>query len=412
MPGNAYITSSVVRNLVRLDHLIGTQTENTKLISRAMTYLGKEIAKEVIALKKHDAKKNKAMPSNLAMDYLYLQALRGEKLTASEQADVTYLMNLLNDHSKTLTIYGKANLAVAYGMMKEGGNKQKAQELLESVIQHSVATEDMGRYFDTPKAYYSWRSYKIPTETAAIEALLAVRPNAEQTVAEMRQWLLNEKRTQLWDTPINTTSAIYAFLNGNLSSLDEVEQPAKITLDGKTFFTSGEKKGYFKATEKGRYNKLVFEKKSEGMSFGAVYTEAMQNVADVEIVDDNQLKVTREIIDANGNPITDLTVGQRVKVRITVTAGRDYDFVEVIDNRAACLEPANQISGYRWGYYTTSGDKKTGYYFNMMPKGKHVIESEYFVDRAGTYQSGLIIARCAYAPEFSARDKAIILKTK
>ena len=412
MPGNAYITSSVVRNLVRLDHLIGTQPENTKLISRAMTYLGKEIAKEVIALKKHDAKKNKAMPSNLAMDYLYLQALRGEKLTASEQADVTYLMNLLNDQSKNLTIYGKANLAVAYGMMKEGGNKQKAKELLESVIQHSVATEDMGRYFDTPKAYYSWRSYKIPTETAAIEALLAVRPNAEQTVAEMRQWLLNEKRTQLWDTPINTTSAIYAFLNGNLSSLDEVEQPAKITLDGKTFFTSGEKKGYFKATEKGRYNKLVFEKKSEGMSFGAVYTEAMQNVADVEMVDDNQLKVTREIIDANGNPITDLTVGQRVKVRITVTAGRDYDFVEVIDNRAACLEPANQMSGYRWGYYTTSGDKKTGYYFNMMPKGKHVIESEYFVDRAGTYQSGLIIARCAYAPEFSARDKAIILKTK
>lgn len=413
MPGSAYITSSVVRNLIRLNHLIGNQEEYTKLISSAMSYLGKEIAKEIRQLKNDDAKKNNIMPSNLAMDYLYLQALRGAKLTTSEQSDITYLMNLLNDRSKSLTIYGKANLAVAYGMMKQGlGNKQKAKELLESVIQYSVSTEEMGRYFDTPKAYYSWRSYKIPIETAAIEALQILRPNDSQAIAEMRQWLLNEKRTQLWDTPINTTSAIYAFLNGNLISLNDVEQPAKIKLDGKTFFTSGEKKGYFKATEKGRYNKLVFDKQSEGMSFGAVYTEAMQNVADVETVDNNQLKVTRELLDANGKPITYFVVGQRVKVRITITAGRDYDFVEVTDNRAACLEPVNQLFGYRWGYYTTSGDKKTGYYFNMMPKGKHVIETEYYIDRAGSYQSGLVVARCAYAPEFSAIDKAIILNTK
>jgi len=413
MPGSCYMTESVVRNLVRLDHLLGTQSENNEIITKAMNFLAKEISKEVVELKKSDKnnKKNR-MPSELAMDYLYLQALREGTLTKNQRTDVEYLMSLLEKKSKELTIYGKSNLAVAFALMKDGGDKKKAQELMESAIQYSVSTEEMGRYFDTPKAHYSWCSYKIPTETAAIEALLAVRPEDTITVSEMRQWLLNEKRTQQWDTPISTTSAIYAFLNGNIDTLDDVAEPAKVKMDNKIFFTSGEKKGYFKTTEKGRYNTLTIDKTSTGMSWGAVYTQAMQKVSDVEVSDENQLKITREILTAEGKDAKEFKIGDKVKVRLTITAGRDYDFVEVVDNRAACLEPVNQISGYRWGYYTCPGDQKTSYYFNMLPKGKHVIETEYFVDRTGTYQSGLAIARCAYAPEFSARDKAITLITK
>jgi len=413
MPGSVYITSSVARNLVRLDHLLGAQSENAELINKAMNYLATYVAKEVVELKKYDKKTAKhLMPSEMAMDYLYLQALRGATLNKSQRENVVYLMSLLENHSKELTIYGKSNLAVAFALMKDGGDKKKAQELMESAVQYSVATEEMGRYFDTPKAHYSWRSYKIPTETAAIEALLAVRPNDAITVAEMRQWLLNEKRTQQWDTPINTTSAIYAFLNGNLESLNDVSEPAKISLDNKTFTTSGEKKGYFKTTEKGHFNTLTIDKTATGMSWGAVFTLAMQKVSDVEMVDDNQLKVTREILDDNGKSATDMKIGDKVTVRITITAGRDYDFVEVVDNRAACLEPVNQISGYHWGYYSAPGDNKTSYYFNLLSKGKHTIETEYVVDRAGSYQSGLITATCSYAPEFSARDKAITLNTK
>lgn len=413
MPGSNYITVSVVRNLVRLDHLLGTQQENTEIIKKAMNYLAKEISKEVVELKKLDKNNKKnILPSELAMDYLYLQALREATLSKTQIQDVEYLMSLLESRSKELTIYGKSNLAVAFALMKDGGNKQKAKELMESAVQYSVATEEMGRYFDTPKAQYSWRSYKIPTETAAIEALMAVRPDDAVTIAQMRQWLLNEKRTQQWDTPINTTSAIYAFLNENLEALDDVAEPAKVKLDNKVFFTSGEKKGYFKTTEKGHYNTLTIEKNSTGMSWGAVYTQAMQKVSDVEVSDENQLKIVREVLTLDGKEAKELNVGDKVKVRLTITAGRDYDFVEVVDNRAACLEPANQISGYRWGYYACPGDQKTSFYYNMLSKGTHVIETEYFVDRAGTYQSGLATARCAYAPEFSARDKAITLTIK
>jgi len=93
-------------------------------------------------------------------------------------------------------------------------------------------------------------------------------------------------------------------------------------------------------------------------------------------------------------------VGSRIKVRITIEADRDYDFVQVVDKRAACLEPVNQLSGYRRGYYCSPKDNATNYYFDTLSKGKHVIETEYYVDREGEYGTGTCTVQCAYAPEF------------
>ena len=56
---------------------------------------------------------------------------------------------------------------------------------------------------------------------------------------------------------------------------------------------------------------------------------------------------------------------------------------------------------------TVSAVSKTGYYFDRMAKGKHVIETEYYVDRAGTYSTGTCTVQCAYSPEYSARSAAM-----
>ena len=131
----------------------------------------------------------------------------------------------------------------------------------------------------------------------------------------------------------------------------------------------------------------------------------MQKTGDI---DENVSGITvkREIL-GGGAP---LQVGHKVKVRITIQADRDYDFVQVVDKRAACLEPVEQLSGYRNGCYVAPRDGTTAYYFNMLRKGKHVIETEYFIDRAGEYTSGTCTVQCAYAPEFSARSKAMRLR--
>ena len=94
-------------------------------------------------------------------------------------------------------------------------------------------------------------------------------------------------------------------------------------------------------------------------------------------------------------------------VRIVIKADRDYDYVQVTDKRAACLEPLNQLSGYHWGYYIAPKDQATNYYFYMMRKGTHIVEKEYYVDRAGRYETGTCTVQCAYSPEFGARAASL-----
>ena len=105
-------------------------------------------------------------------------------------------------------------------------------------------------------------------------------------------------------------------------------------------------------------------------------------------------------------------MGDKVRVRITIVADRDYDFVQVQDKRAACMEPVSQLSGYNWGYYLAPKDNVTNYYFDRMGKGAHVVETEYYIDRAGTYQSGTCTAQCAYSPVFGARAEALTISVK
>ena len=97
-----------------------------------------------------------------------------------------------------------------------------------------------------------------------------------------------------------------------------------------------------------------------------------------------------------------MNVGDRIKVRITIETTRDLDFVQVVDRRAACMEPIKQLSGYQNGAYVSPKDYATNYYYYGLAKGKHVIETEYYIDRAGTYESGTCTVQCAYAPEYRA----------
>ena len=227
----------------------------------------------------------------------------------------------------------------------------------------------------------------------------------------MQCWLLQSKRTQSWDTPVNTVNAVYAFLQGvQGESHNALHTPhtAVFKLNGEPFdlpkATAG--LGYVKTSlaVKGESEEpsLAIERTGEGTSWGALYIQQMQTVATITDASAG-LKVTREMV----APSTfHLKIGDRVKVRLTIIAERDYDFVQLIDKRAACMEPVGQLSGYHWGYYCSPRDNSTNYYFDRLAKGKHVIETEYYIDRTGTYQTGTCTVQCAYAPEYTARTAA------
>lgn len=411
MEGSLYMTVYIAKTLVRLQTLLGQgafdNDQTSQLLKHAFTFLDTRIAREVIEMKKYE-KKNKTtlFPSDDLCDYLYTNALAKRPTTA----DITYLIDRLAKKPTDLTIYGKANTAV---ILAQYGKTDLAKEYLKSLKEYTVATKEMGRYFDSRNAYYSWRNYKIPTEVAAIEALKVLSPS-DNYIKEMQKWLLQEKRTQMWNTPINTTNAIWAFMNNGKWDMEE-KTPAVFKLNGNVLeqpkATAG--LGYVKVTTliTKQPKSLSIEKQSEGTSFGGVYAQFFQKATDIKEATSG-ISVVREVLDQNGDPINGkiLKVGDKVKVRLTITASRDFDFVQVIDKRAACLEPTNQLSGYHWGYYIAPKDNSTNYYFDMLAKGKHIVEAEYFIDREGNYQTGTCTAQSAYAPEFSGRASAIEFK--
>lgn len=421
MEGNAHMTAAVVETLARLNDMVGQQPAYAGMLDNAFGFLDKKMAEEVSKLKELQGKGEKNLqPSETACHWLYASALAKR----ASSADKLYLVSLLDKAPTNLTIYGKAGTAV---ILAQYGRMAHAKEYLQSIREHTVYKEEVGRYFDTPKARYSWFDYRIPTQTFAIEALRRLAPNDSTTITEMQRWLLHEKRTTGWSTATNAVNAVYAFMaNGkstfDSSKLDGGAQPT-LRLDGKALelpkATAGI--GYVKIANDadGSASELTIEKTSNGTSWGAVYGRFMQKASNVGNAASG-LKITREIINgatpgtSRPTPNPTLRVGDKITVRITITADRDYDFVQVQDKRAACLEPASQLSDYQrgGGYYRAPHDNATNYYFDRLAKGKHVVETTYYVDRPGDYTSGTCTVQCAYAPEFSGREAAKTIKVK
>ena len=417
MKGSRYMTTSVAEMMVRLNAVAGTQKSTAKMLTSAIDYLSWKTAQEVREMKKQEEKKHKVSPSEQALHYLYILSIDGRKMKQNLEADKAYLLEKMSKMTGNFTIYGKARAAVvlAKNSKQNAVYREKAGEYLQSVNEYAVYRKEMGRYYDTRKALYSWRNYKIPTQVSVIEALQMLKPNDKQTIEELQRWLLMSKRTQVWDTPVNTVDAVYAFMKGNENNWDKKAENAVLKLDGKQLPMPQDSTtlGYIKTEKAGKASTLSIKKKSDYTSWGAVYAEFKQPLSEIASAESG-IKVRRVIVPAEsqGKGKAQAKVGEKVKVTLIITADRDYDFVQITDKRAACLEPVNQLSGYQWnlGCYVSPRDNTTNFYFDRLSKGKHIVEMEYYVDRKGDYQGGTCTAKCAYSPEFGGRTEAYELK--
>lgn len=415
MKGSRYMTTSVAEMMVRLNAIAGVQKSTARMLTSAIDYLSWQTAQEVREMKKQEEKKQKVNPSEQALHYLYILSMDGRKMKQNLEQDKAYLLDKLSKMTGDFSIYGKARAAVvlARNSQQNAAYREKAGEYLQSVNEYAVYREEMGRYYDTRKALYSWRNYKIPTQVSVIEAMQMLKPNDKQTIEELQRWLLMSKRTQVWDTPVNTVDAVYAFMKGNESNWSRKAENAVLKLDGKLLPMPQDSTtlGYVKTERPGKASKLSIDKKSDYTSWGAVYAEFKQPISEIGSMESG-IKVRRVIVPAESESKGNAQVGGKVKVTLLITADRDYDFVQITDKRAACLEPVNQLSGYQWGIgcYVSPRDHATNFYFDRLSKGKHIVEMEYYVDRKGDYQSGTCIAECTYSPEFGGRTETYELK--
>jgi hypothetical protein len=434
MPGSFYMTVEVSEMLVRQNTLIGTSEKTKDMLSKAFKFMGREIIDMVKEMKKAEKKGIKpSFPSFKALQWLYICALDGRTLPASVQSANDYLIPLLRKDIKAQSIYEKAMTAVIWSKLPnlQEKDRKKAQEYVQSLKEFTVYREEMGRYYDTPRAGYSWFDYKIPTQTMAVEAMQLITPDDKQTILEMQRWLLQEKRTQSWDTPINSVNAVYAFLNTPPSAAVANSSLSTMKVDTTVIVASSATAGlgYIKTIVDPESKTFTVEKTSEGTSWGAVYAQFTQQTSEIDNTSSG-IKVIREFYTAGANSCvpsvasdqrssaslstlhSSLKVGSRLRVRLTIIADRDLDFVQVVDKRAACMEPVKQLSGYRDGAYVSPRDNATNYYFDRFPKGRRVIETEYFIDRPGTYETGTCTVQCAYAPEFKGTTHSLTLKVK
>ncbi len=432
MPANRYTTVDVAILLARLAKLTDDEIDDG-MTDEALTYLKKEIAADVEAMKKSEKQaKTKLTPSEFHLRYLYLRTLLGLK---ADDADSRFLLERATLLSKEFTMYGKALTAIVFA---ENGRNDEAKTFVESLLEHTVTTDEMGRYFDTQRAEWSWQSYRIPTQCAAIEAMNRFGYGAETD--DMRLWLMQSKRTQMWETSRASADAVYALLattksegESKVATLESTKPLYYTLLNGKKIVGFNAQSETSTPTTAAHFRQsytdkaateattLKVRKDTDGLAWGAVYATFEVPAAEVQ-TEGKGMKLTRRLEVLRGSEWKALAAGDvlakgdKVRQVFTLTADRDYDFVQLTASRPACLEPVRPLSGYQWAdglsAYRAVHDASTDYFIEQVRKGSHTFTEELRTDRAGAYTSGIATLQSVYAPEFRGTASELTLHVK
>ena len=433
MTGSRYVTAYIAELNARLAMLTGEKLTGTALSlqQNAFTYLHQSALdeyKEILKAQKEGVKFTGV--SGSILQYLYLIAISGEQVPAANKAAYTYYLSKVGE---LLTSPSMDTKAIAAIVLDKAGRKKEAQEFVASLKEFLTKTDEQGMFFAFNENPYTWGGMQMQAHVDVMEALEAIGGNSD-TVEEMKLWLLKQKQTQQWNSPVATADAVFALLMKGVNVLDnqgdvrivianevlETVAPSKTTVPGL---------GYIKRsfTQKSVVDarKIEVEKRNPGIAWGAVYAEFESPISDVkqqggELNVEKQLYVERMVNNVPQlQPITVKTVlqiGDKVVSRLSIRVDRPMDFVQLKDQRGACFEPIGSISGYRWnnglGYYVDIKDASTNFFFDHLGKGVYVLEYSYRVSRAGTYETGLATMQCAYAPEYASHSASMTVAVK
>ena len=427
MSGNRYVTGYITGLLVRLSLLTdkALPEEAAMMKAKAFDYLNKEALKEYRAIRKAEKNGTKiTVLSDATMEYMYLVSLGSVKLSGEYAKAFGYFLTKLGRNLESGTMIRKAQTAV---ILQKAGHKTEADEFIASIKEHLVQTDEMGAHFAFHANPYTWGMMPVPAHVAVMEALREAGGN-DALVEEMKLWLLKQKQTTSWDSPVATADAVYALLCQG-SNLLESKGDVRITLGDKVLETFSPAKttvpglGYVKevfaqVSPEVKAKSVTVEKRDAGIAWGAVYAQYLSPISDVKqqggaLNIEKKLFVERMSADGQKSlqPLTEVAqffVGDKIVSRLTVRLDRAMDFVQLKDQRGACFEPENSLSGYRWnngvGYYAEVGDAGTNFFFDHLGKGVYVLEHSYRVARGGTYETGLATVQCAYAPEYASHS--------
>jgi uncharacterized protein YfaS (alpha-2-macroglobulin family) len=430
MRGSRYITTYILNKMVRLVHIGAVQyNDNEKQMQlKAINYLDQQLQNDYVQVKKYskDLSKSKINATQLYY-YMMRSAYRDIPIYAGTTEANKFYYGLIKKQWTTFGLYEKAMAALT---LYRNGDTETAREIINSLREFSITSDEMGMYWESNRSGYLWNESIIATHTAIMEAFATVDLKTEE-LDEMRIWLLKQKQTQQWESVPATVDAIYALLLQGSDWLS-ADNNVSVQMGGKTIQPENMEigTGYFTKVFIGNEIKpnlgtVEIEKTGVGIAWGALYwqyEEKLEKVEKARTALHIEKKLMFEQVTKNGTeliPITEktkLTIGDKIIVRLVIRTDRDMEYVALKDQRASCLEPATQISGYRYSeqisYYQSPKDASMQYFFDYLPKGTYVMEYPLWVTHAGEYTNGITTLQCLYAPEFVSHTESVTINVK
>lgn len=418
---NLYITQHILAGFGHLEKIAPEKSMDfEKITSKAIPFLDTTFESQK-TLKERIGNYNKF--NNL--HFLYARSFYLDKTPLSPKIKTLIQEEIqdLQSNWLSLTLYQKGLLALTMHRMNE---KKFAQKIIKHLKETAVKNSDFGMYWIANKNGYYWYESAIETQALLIEALSEIE-NDEKLVEEMKVWLLKQKQLNHWPTTKATTEATYALLLHGKNWNNE---------KGETQFNIGNHK--FSTSEKTKNDNLGNTKKqwhsneisenmgqisvnnqSEVPGFGGVYWQYFEDLETINSDENQKIKIEKTLFKkesvTNGNQLVAITnsnikVGDLITIRLVVTTNENLEFVHLKDARATCFEPTAVLSKYEWqnniGYYRSTKDVATHFFFDTMNKGTYVFEYDVRVTNLGIFNDGIATLQSMYAPEFSAFSKS------
>lgn len=466
-PDNRYMTQYIVSGIGHLIKLnaIPTAQENAinQILIKALPYLDNRMQEDYDNLLKHKIVLSNNNLSTTIVQYLYMRSFFPKQIVPSKNKTAySYYRKQAKKYWLTQSKYMQGMIALA---LYRSHDLKAAQVIIQSLKENSINNEELGMYWkEWNRGGYWWYQAPIESQALMIEAFSEIEKD-QKTIGDLKTWLLKNKQTNNWKTTKATADAVYALL---LQGTDWLSAEKNITIQlGNTKINSWEEKqeagtGYFKRRIEGDQVKpemgnitvtvsaplsvtrtenntsvtslsssnktqLQLTKKpiDNSPSWGGVYWQYFENLDKITFAE-TPLKLSKKLfVETNTDkgpvlkPVNDgdnLKVGDKIKVRIELRVDRDMEYVHMKDMRASCMEPTNVISSYKWqsglGYYETTKDVSTNFFFSYLNKGTYVFEYPMFVTHAGNFSNGITTIQCMYAPEFTAHSEGVRVNVK
>lgn len=434
-PDNAYITQYIITGIGHLKNL-GVDIKRLKPITdAAIPYLDNQMKKLYDELKKNKTDLNKYTPGSYDVQYLYMRSFFPEiKIAGASKIAHDYFRTR---SQKTWTKQSKYMQGMISLFLHRTNDLTIPSAILKSLKETSITNEELGMYWkEQSNGGYYWYQAPVETQSLLIEAFSEAGKDVK-TVDDLKTWLLKNKQTTNWKTTKATAEACYALLLQGTKWQDN-ETTVEIKSGNSTFKSTDDKTesgtGYFKKTIDGNMvepkmgnisvklesSQIPPPKADGGASWGSVYWQYFEDLDKITSAE-TPLKLAKKLfIEKNTDrgpvltPVNEgdyLKVGDKIKVRIELRADRDMEYVHMKDMRASCMEPVNVLSSYKWqgglGYYETTKDASTNFFFDYVRRGTYVFEYALFVTHTGNFSNGITTIQCMYAPEFTSHSEGV-----